>query len=508
VTFINQVGERHLVPSVVPKEGEATRNWNLTRWGGQAGAVEIEPISRAGDGGLSSALEWRNLRVEEVRRRGLAGADFPRQQYNVIVILLDSLRPDYLASYGNQEVDSRGISKLSRYGVTFDDAQSNSSWTRPSVASMFTSALPWVHQADEINSKLRSDISYLPEILNQAGYRTECAIGTAMVSEGFGFDRGYDRVHNLWDTDEHRLPTKPVRRAEVLWKYYLEPLTKGDQPYFFFLHEVDPHSPYTPFGRFRPDLSTPLPRRIVTGRSHEIAQIRSNPDGITATELELMKGLYAGEVSGMDTQIGALLKQADAANALENTLVIFVSDHGEEFLDHRSAGHGHSVYRELLRVPLIMRLDRVFIRGLRVAAPVELRDIAPTVLDLVGIDIPADMDGRSLVHLLAGGRFSDSRPVMASSGKPLLYSIRFGAMKLITPPPSSNVINEKAQLFNVYADPNEQTNIINRFPIVREALHQTLRAHLDLKFGVTEREYADISDEMRENLKALGYLEK
>ncbi|MCP5042613.1 MAG: sulfatase-like hydrolase/transferase, partial [bacterium] len=193
-----------------------------------------------------------------------------------------------------------------------------------------------------------------------------------------------------------------------------------------------------------------------------------------------------------------------------NTLVIFTSDHGEEFYEHNSLGHGHSVYDELLKVPLILRLEGVLPEGLRIGAPVELLDLAPTILDLLGQPIPDSMQGQSLLGLIEDPRRGQTRVRLAGSAQPQQYAISHGDWKLVRRDPGALLPNTVFELYDLEQDPGEQRDLSDEQPVVGFALRQMLERQLAAATaaGRLPAPRAKIDTETLEALKAIGYLDR
>ncbi len=447
-------------------------------------------------------------------------------RYNVFVILLDSLRADHVEPYGASHVQTPRLSELAKQGVTFTNARSNSSWTRPAVASLLTSLSPSSHGVQDMRDRLSMEIMTLPRILKRLGYRTLAVTSNVIVSRPFGFARGFDVMHphyNLLRTQwPEEFPT-PEARAGYIWERYVEPsLTEHpEQPFMVYLHEVDPHSPFevgAPWDRLytdesRPDLSYDLPT---------IRAIRENPDAADPTEIDYFHALYRSEITFMDRYVGWMIDRLEREGLAERTLVVVLSDHGEEFMDHRSVGHGHALHEELLRVPLLLRLPGVLAEGLRIDGDAQLLDLPPTILDLIGAPIPEWMEGKSLLPLStlarvppasAGSADADPpRPSFASSIGPRHSSVVLGDWKLIIthPDPAGGAVNH--QLFDLSRDPRETQNLWTRESVVGQKLDQLLREKLatprHASLGPT-RAVAPESLEPNEmqSLRALGYVE-
>ncbi|MDP6980762.1 MAG: sulfatase [Myxococcota bacterium] len=433
-----------------------------------------------------------------------------RGPYNVLVILLDSLRADHLTPYGADARDTPHLAELASQGVVFTRARTNATWTRPSVVSMFSSRYPWQHGVLTPDALLPASLPYLPEMLGAAGYRAVGASGNDMVSALFGLDRGFESLASLRRSPRYRTSRDPAERAQIVWDALLAGPSTGDRPFFAYLHQLDPHSPYRPPTRFRRqylgDRDDSLSQSAE--RLEDIRHLRMRSEALDPRQVDTFARLYKGEVAFMDAYVGELMQQLEIRGLAKNTLVVFTSDHGEEFYEHQSMGHGHSVYEELLRVPLILRLDGVLPAGLRIDTPVELLDLAPTLLDMLGQPIPEAMQGQSLLPLVASPDSTHPRPQLATSGEPAQHAIQWGKFKLVRRMPATVGENTEFRLFDLEADPRERRDISKNFPVTTSALVDLLDR--DLRRAATTREAvprATIDAETLEALKAIGYVD-
>ncbi len=361
---------------------------------------------------------------------------------NVLLIVIDTLRADHLGAYGYSRNTSPAIDDLAREGLLFENAVSPASWTKPAVASLFTGLSPLQHRVFTGNKRdeeghvtsdvLAAELLTVAEALRAAGYRTGGFVRNAHLRGFMGFDQGFD----LYDAD--------LGEATEIVETFLG--WQGSEPterFFAYLHLLDVHWPYTPPGPFGDLFDAPKAdldfNDKETWKRFE-RQVRTGELAAAEADVEAMKALYDGEIRYTDAVLGQLFATLRARDLYEDTLILITSDHGEEFLDHGGVSHGHTLYEEMLHVPLIIRGGGL--EPARVAARVELIDILPTILGLVGIEAPVDLPGRDLGRVLGDNRAEDS-PVFAdhrpngSSGR-IRQSVRAGRHKLIrTLPPTS-----------------------------------------------------------------------
>jgi arylsulfatase A-like enzyme len=468
-------------------------------------------ISCESIGAAAGNCDWRTLRIEGNRVQP-AAAVIARDRYNVFVILLDSLRQDHLEPYGATDVKTPRLAQFAETGVTFENARSNASWTRPAVAAMLTSLHPPAHGVLTMDDGLADDLHYLPEILQRMGYRTTAVVKNPNSSSEFGFARGFDQMVDFWnfDKDVLKVPSDPEGQAKFVWSRYIKPTVRGAEPFFVFLHELDPHSPYEPPEPYRSDYGFDYQGKF--GSSWlELSKMRNFPDRVTAEDVRYLNARYKAEVAFMDRYVGWILDRLAGLPLERPTLIVFVSDHGEEFWEHQSVGHGPAVYEELLRVPLMLQLDGVLPADRRVRADVTLADLAPTVLDLLGIEIPESMQGESLLPLVdSANDRAAPRPVFARGTQELAEeSISLGRWKLIR---NLGLRPSAVALYDLADDPGETRDRAAERPIIAATLAQRLRWNFDRDaFDTTASKPRtaprEPGPEVLQRLEELGYIE-
>jgi arylsulfatase A-like enzyme len=456
------------------------------------------------------ALVWQDLHIEgSGPAPAPAATRIPRGDYNVIVLLPDSLRRDH--AYGSDAEASPNVRRLAERGVRFERMRSQSSWTRPAVASMFTSLAPISHGIHGLGDKLDPSLVYLPPLLKRRGYHTFAILNSPVVSLPFRFGRGYDMTYTYYELrDERRRAPDfgPASEVSYVWREFVETQLQeaGQRPFFLFLHEIDPHSPYDP--------PEPFASRHDTGlmAGFNISSFATlDPRQFDAGEMEYLRGLYRGEVAYVDAWLGELMDVLDETGLATRTLLVLVSDHGEEFFEHGGVGHGKTVYEEQLRVPFLMSLPGVLPEGRRIDVEAQLVDVAPTLLDLLGAEIPAAMQGRSLLPWIEGADPAAlDRPVVAHAMNRKAESIQWGRWKLVRRNP---MVPERGSasyaLFDLERDPGELTDRWQHEPVVGAALRQLLEHEIAVRAAATGRspklEPEPIPPIMIEALKALGY---
>ncbi len=446
--------------------------------------------------------------------------DKPERRPNIFIILFDTLRADHTEPYGATNVKTPSMLRLASRGVTFDAAFSNSGWTRPSVVSMLTSMYPPAHRVYLNEYSLPRGIPYLPQILRDNGYRTLGIVNNPNAGADFGFDRGVDEFHELFRVKKkphrRRNPT-PESQADYVWNEYVAQFVGRDseQPFFIYLHELDPHAPYEPLPPYDSMYIQGANRKIDTedrALKNLAARVERGETQLASGDLDYIDAQYRGEISFMDAYLGRLLDRIEIEGLDSNTLIVFVSDHGESFMEHGAFVHERGVYDELLRVPFIISMPDLLPQGLHINENVQLVDLVPTLLGLLDIDPPGSAQGQSILPLMipAKSTMRPKRPLFASwmlSETMRHDSIRLGSWKLIQ---RSDGMRE---LYNTEVDFYEQDDVFSSHPILAGSLLRMLDAQRELNealAGTIEQskvQLDEIDPEILGDLKALGYIE-
>ena len=331
---------------------------------------------------------------------------------NVIVVCIDSLRADRLAPYGGADTNTRTFDAIAAEGVVFENAFSVASWTKPSVASLLTGLYPSQHgliAGHGTRADLLPDATTtLAETLHEAGYRTAAFVDNIHLQRAqSALDQGFEVYA------EELGSAREIINGFAAWVAREEP-----RPFFAYLHVLDPHWPYTP-------LPPPAGRALaagvalrrsqwdLTGSRWPLLRNAVNEHGLRLTreEIAAVTALYDGEIYDVDAALASLLELLRARGLLARTLLVVTADHGEGLLDHGRLDHGYGPYDELLRIPLLLRFPDGAEAGRRVSQPVQIVDVAPTIVEYAGIRMPA-LGGRSLLAAVAG-RDADEVVVIA-----------------------------------------------------------------------------------------------
>jgi arylsulfatase A-like enzyme len=368
---------------------------------------------------------------------------------SVVMIVIDTLRADALGTYGYNRATDPRLRALAAEGVVFECVRVASTWTKPSTASILTGLHPSVHGAVFHDETLPPEAETLAEILRVAGHRTGAFSANPWISPTFGFGQGFDRfevrrpsvlgsgtligkavftarlsfrnamtglLYRALRSYERLVPShgetfEDEPSGDLLTDRAMAWLDGGEGPFFLYLHLMEPHAPYTPpspfAGRFDPGGPGPAPDRY-PAYSGMLPWDEGSP--LVPDALARLRAAYDGEVATADAAVGRLLGELDRRGLLDDALVCVTADHGEEFYEHRAWGHGHSLHPEVVRVPWILRLPGRAHAGRRVAGAVSSVDIAPTLLDLLGIVLPDPVREPSGISLAASARTGQPVP--------------------------------------------------------------------------------------------------
>jgi arylsulfatase len=433
----------------------------------------------------------------------------------IVLVTVDTLRADRVSFDGYRLPTTPFLDRLAAEGVVFERAYATSSWTPPTMASIFTGVPPMTHGvvSGEIvgnkavrQSVLPQSLSTIAELVSRSGFRTMGVASNRHLSVDLGFGQGFDRY---FDPPTFLIaPVVNERARQLLTAEYGADWRRSwrNRPLFLWLHYFDPHDPYLPYAPWiaaqAPGADADGPRSPAQLVMRDLRQRFPRPDPALA---EAIRPFYDSEIRRTDQQLETLWKELAADG---NVLFIFTSDHGEELADHGGLGHSQSLYDELTRTPLFFWWPRGIPAGVRIAQPVSALDILPTILELLGEPAPPGLAGRSLVPLwtvAAGAAGAERRPVYLELAppKPLRWAVVDGDRKLIVDPTSPT----GTELYDLKADPGEQANLAAQLPGEVERLRGLLRAWARRNPRAPDQRTRDRLDEnLRRELEALGYL--
>ena len=431
---------------------------------------------------------------------------------NVLLVVADALRADHLGCYGYSRPVSPFIDKFAEESVLFEKHLSNSPWTKPSMGTIFTSLYPYEHRAFFWTDNLSSSSLSLAEIFRNKNYRTLAIQTNTSITTKHNFSQGFQEYREL-----------PLKKGDAVTNEFITWLRKTrKKPFFAYLHYMDTHMPYNApeeFSRIfqleNSDSSGPVDFKTLDIRI--LTRL-----GIEPQEQRSLIELYNRAVKDIDHNFKRIIGSLQKQGLLENTIVIFTSDHGEEFWDHEGFAHGHTLYNELLHVPLIVHYPLAF-RPSRVTPYTQHADIFPTVLSMTGIQKAYESKGNDMTPLFFSGN-EDAERVLFFEG------LLFGAEKRGVIQDGWKLIenttfrgedtllllgdlekfgnsqkNESFELYDLNQDFSERENKSERFPQIVDLLKKHLLLKTTSGIDLIRRKKTRL-EEKRESLKTLGYI--
>ncbi|HYN19384.1 MAG TPA: sulfatase [Thermoanaerobaculia bacterium] len=405
---------------------------------------------------------------------------------NVIVYLVDTLRADRLGCYGYPKPVSPHLDKFARGATLFETAIAQASWTRPSVASVLTGLGPLAHGVQTLEDRLPEKVDTLAEKLRAAGYRTAAFSTNWHVAADTGFAQGFD--------DFLFFPQEPdsaaVNRRVLDWVDQ-----HGKEPFFLYIHALDPHAPYDPPPDLRQRFAAGI--RAEAGKAESLREIYRARRAERARMIAEISPLYDAEIAANDRSFGALMGALHKRGMFEGSTVVFVSDHGEELGDHQALGHARTLYAEVINVPLVIKRPYQA-RGERIARVAQHLDLVPTILAASGLRVPASLPGTDLFRPTP-----ESRPAFAH----LSYRARRG-MAVVHD--GWKWIEPWSQKFGpgpaLYHGKDETEDLAHSYPVRSGYLASLVRAEALRGRRGFKPENAEMDEEMLRGLDALGYL--
>ncbi len=466
----------------------------------------------------------------------------------VIVIWADTLRRDHLHTYGYARDTSPELDRMAREGVLFQNNVSQATWTKVATPSLLTSLYPATHGVSDFADRIPAAATTLAEVFRSNGRATLSMSSILFTGKFTNLHQGFEELH-----ESGSLPDKQSSKTAREYVDRLLPwLTQHRSvPYFVFLHVSDPHDPFKPYPPYdtmwadqskareherqetdvRNFIDEPLLKAFGMPTRADLSKAGFDPEAYVGFN----RDWYDGSIRGMDAEIGRLLERLRSPEFVGQTLVAFVSDHGEEFLEHGRTFHGQSVYGELANTPLILWGPGLLPQGRTVAETVETIDVMPTILSLCGLAAPKETQGRSL------------RPLFTSTGRPAIgeaaaaategwverpaftqkaqtpggggapppnetesFAVTLGGWKLIHHTQRRSA-DPEFELFDAAKDPlntadlaGAHREIVERLKLLLEAWRKEAVAS---RIAADEQATKDISPEDLERLRSLGYVQ-
>lgn len=414
---------------------------------------------------------------------------------NVIVYLIDTLRADHLGIYGYPRPTSPHIDEFAVGGTVFDRAIAQDSKTLGSVASLLTSLHTQSHGLTRFGHKLGPGVVTLAQTMRDAGYQTGAFITNVNAGELSGLDQGFGHFYDATKTWRDREALRSLPDDAVF--RWLDRI--GQSPFFAYIHTAEPHRPYIP--------PPPYDAMFDANYAGSTTGFYRGRNGFSRAEhiadIEHVKALYDGEIRYADEAVGRLLDELERRDLLGRTIVILTSDHGEELYDRGHWNHGHTLYNELIQVPLIFSGPAISARK-RISTPVQLVDVAPTILELAQISSPEEFEGASLLELIGGEKLEafSQRPVYAmTTATPHQVAVVRGSWKAILWPGGT------LELFDLARDPKEQNNLVDEESELEIEFRSLIDGWMSGHVNESNRSEVPLTEEAQERLRALGYIE-
>ncbi len=529
VQTAGEAGETHVLERTVT----SAHRWesataDLARFGGRKATLSLT-VAAQKPGTLGF---WGTPVVRQVP----ASADGPakaRRPQGVILVWADTLRRDHLEMYGYGRPTAPILTAMAKEGALFEDCIAQASWTKASGPAIVTSLYPTSHRVQSFNDVLPSSATTMAEVYRQAGYATLGLISIQFVGKFSNMHQGFEELHEPGSFPELQTGSLKSARAQVdrllPWLH-----AHRDVPFFVLLHVRDPHSPHRPHAPYdtlwadaarrpehekqaeavKPFIRNPLMRRFGMPTRDELGQAGIDADAYVAYE----KDWYDGSIRAMDTELGRLWERLKELGLDRRTLVAFLADHGEEFLEHGRMFHQQSIYGELANVPLFLWWPGTVPGGVRVPETVQNIDVMPTLLELSGLAAPAGIQGASLSPLFRSPRPAWTRPaIIEGSGRPDptatdadAWAIVHDGWKLVNrpKPPAGRPAFE---LYDRRTDPLDGTDVAARHPDVVARLARELEAWRSMATQARLKPDAEAVGQMNaedlERLRALGYVQ-
>jgi len=427
-----------------------------------------------------------------------------KKPINVVFLTIDALRPDHLHCYGYERKTSPNIDKVAKEGTIFTQTTCQMPWTTPSIASIMTSKYPQNHGVLRLFWTLNSSNLTLSEILKENGYRTCEIVNTRALTSDTQLNQGFDDYIEIIKTPRLEKETAD----ECATRKVIEWIDKNhNKPFFLWVHWFLPHRPYQPPPPYNKLYDSEYSEQI-NGSVKQQAQIFLKKINLTKRDLYHMIALYDGGVNFADAQVGKVLDKLKQLGIEENTLIIISADHGECLYEHDYYfGHDKVLYESTVKIPLVIKYPRKIPKRKTIDALNESIDIMPTILDILGISLPKDIDGKSLLPLIAGKKEKIREEVFIATSGPLekgkpKYAIRTKEWKFIFTPQEN-----RKELYNLLNDPKEKINLAQiekkQLKILEKKLNKWMRGFPE-KFP---EEKDNLAEDIKRNLRSLGYLQ-
>lgn len=410
---------------------------------------------------------------------------------NFILIVIDALRYDHLGCYGYEKNTSPNIDELCEKSIIFENTIAQSTWTKPSIISLFTSKYVKLHNITRftknyslggVDNILPSESLTLAEILSSNGYKTKALVGSDFIQKGFGLEQGFDN-YSAYLTDDY------ITLNAINW---LDKLNDKEK-FFLYLHYMAPHAPYTPPLNYKIKFKPNYTGQIIFSEKH---QEYFNTINMSEEDKKELVARYDGEINYIDDQIGLLIKHLKERKIINKTIIIITADHGESLGENQKIGHGFMI-NTVIQVPLIIFPSDLKQKKESIDNIVELIDIAPTSLAMLEIKIPESFQGTNILDNKTLNKdvgfsefvWSGRTSIGIRSKQYLFISLNY----------------ENFSLYDIKIDPYQREDLAYKESIILNNFVEKLEMYeyMENKEILSE---GNLSKEIEERLKSLGYI--
>jgi len=495
---------------------------DLSRFGGSMVVLELKTQAAAGTVGL-----WSSPLV--------TGSALPSRP-NILIYIIDTLRADHASLYGYRRDTTPFLNKLGKSGIVFEDCQAPATWTKPSIASLMTSLNSFTHGIVRDADTIPAGATTIAEQLRVAGYVTASIVASPYAGRATGLERGFDHLLEFPVVAREHQPAERQTDSEALNGVVFPWLDRHHkEPFLLYAHSTDPHAPYDPPALFDHTFSKPS-ETAAFRRSYEslrgdhqyggaavvshaiVSKAGIDPDRFITQAVDR----YDEEILHNDRSLELLVGKLKQLGVLENTLIVVVSDHGEEFWEHGWTGHGQSVYQELTNCLFLLWNPALFKVARRVSEPVQLTDVMPTILDALRLQSPTVMQGQSVLPLAQGQKFQRRGLVVASrfaapKAEGLVpengtdsFAIVDSKWKFIFRNHAAGKDVKRVELYDRSSDRLEAHDVADRYPqeveLKMSALRQWIEAQDKIRAVIGHSGTSNLDSQTLRQMRSLGYL--
>lgn len=487
---------------------------DLGAWSGKSVTLTLLTAPSSGSAPVPWTSRVRPAWGEPLIRTRPTAPLGPKERPSFIVLLVDTLRADYLGAYGFEGAISPNLDRLAAESLLFENCFANAPWTKPSIATLFTSLPPAVHGVTDMGKAtwsgqgglmqlLPEEAETMAERFQRAGYRTAAFVANPFISPRYGFSQGFEVF-------DRKGKTSALLASARRW--LAEHAFDREAPFFLYLHVMDVHGPYdAPRGDFEAVLQQMdggVSRTLTKEEYERIPEYLRGIDWATEEEryrLTSWRAKYGAGVHSFDRAIGPFLDELRASGVLDRAYVVLTADHGEELMEHGGWNHGNNLYDHTLHVPLLIRKPLAEDAGRNITSLLSLIDLMPTLSALGGVELPPGILGRDFSTVLRGGSDAETTAVFAGAVKenPRIQGVRTLSHKLIWDEERGEL-----ELYDLIADPKECHDLSEQDAPSLAQMKTYLREHLERNEtrGALSPEAIPMGDELRSQLKALGYV--